>query len=183
MEINGIFEIVPDSLYSVKFKGEQSYELLKLFELWRDSDFLEPFFRNYHEDLQNFWGDLTVSEAARITKNESKDLERELHRLAQEGRHIGGENLSMLFKPLSYENVRQSAFEKCKARGRYRKSWLRIYAVRIDVNEYVISGGAIKLTRTMNERYHLLKELEKLECVRKYLREDRNNEFGFFELY
>lgn len=182
MEINGIFEVVLDSLYSVKYEGEERHELLKLFELWRDVDFLEPFFRSHYADLHKFWGNLTVREAARITKDESKNLEKELYRLALKGCHERGENLSMLFKPLMQESVRQP-FEKCKARGSHRKSWLRIYAIRLDVNEYVISGGAIKLTRTMNERQHLLTELEKLECVRKYLHEDQSDEFGFFELF
>ena len=31
------------------------------------------------------------------------------------------------------------------------------------------SGGAIKLTRTMQEREHTLKELNKMEQVRKFL--------------
>lgn len=121
MKINGIFEVMTGSLYSVKFEGEKSHELMKLFELWRDSDFLEHFFRTHHADLHNFWSDLTIKEAARITKDESKDLENRMNRLAREGNYASGENLSMLFKPLMYEHVRQSPFEKCKAHGTRRK--------------------------------------------------------------
>ena len=34
---------------------------------------------------------------------------------------------------------------------------------------YIITGGAIKLTRTMQEREHTLQELEKMEKVRNFL--------------
>jgi hypothetical protein len=34
---------------------------------------------------------------------------------------------------------------------------------------YLITGGAIKLTHTMQERSHTLKELERMEMVRNHL--------------
>lgn len=34
---------------------------------------------------------------------------------------------------------------------------------------YIITGGAIKLTRTMQEREHTLAELNKMEQVRNFL--------------
>lgn len=34
---------------------------------------------------------------------------------------------------------------------------------------YLVTGGAIKLTATMQEREHTLKELYKMEKVRQYL--------------
>ena len=55
-------------------------------------------------------------------------------------------------------------------RGRpLHASWLRIYAIKLDPGCYIITGGAIKLTRTMQEREHTLKELNKMEQVRNYL--------------
>ena len=39
----------------------------------------------------------------------------------------------------------------------------------LDPNVYVITGGAIKLTRTMQEREHTSKELTKLNECRQYL--------------
>ena len=36
-------------------------------------------------------------------------------------------------------------------------------------NPYIITGGAIKLTRTMEEREHTLAELKKMEAVRNFL--------------
>ncbi|MGN1219980.1 MAG: hypothetical protein ACI4TU_03465, partial [Candidatus Cryptobacteroides sp.] len=60
--------------------------------------------------------------------------------------------------------------EKARLKNRPRHaSWLRIYAIKLNPGIYVITGGAIKLTRTMQEREHTLKELEKMEKIRQYL--------------
>lgn len=45
----------------------------------------------------------------------------------------------------------------------------RIYAIKLEPGCYIITGGAIKLTRTMQEREHTLKELNKMEQVRNHL--------------
>lgn len=49
-----------------------------------------------------------------------------------------------------------------------RAFWLRIYAIKLNPGVYVVTGGAIKLTRTMQEREHTLKELVKMEKVRQF---------------
>lgn len=46
---------------------------------------------------------------------------------------------------------------------------VRIYAIKLEPGCYIITGGAIKLTRTMQEREHTLIELNKMEAVRNYL--------------
>lgn len=48
-------------------------------------------------------------------------------------------------------------------------SWLRIFAIKLEPGIYVITGGAIKLTRAMQEREHTLRELAKMEKVRSHL--------------
>ena len=60
--------------------------------------------------------------------------------------------------------------EKARLKDAYRHaSWLRIYAIKLNPGIYVITGGAIKLTRTMQEREHTLRELVKMEKVRSHL--------------
>jgi hypothetical protein len=63
------------------------------------------------------------------------------------------------------------------AKQKSKRKWLRLYGLRIDSNTYVITGGAIKLTRLMKDRVHTQKELDKLEKCRNYLRE-----LGVFDL-
>ena len=60
--------------------------------------------------------------------------------------------------------------EKARLRNTLRHaSWLRIYAIKLETGIYVITGGAIKLTRTMQEREHTLVELARMEKVRRFL--------------
>lgn len=81
-------------------------------------------------------------------------------------------DLDQLFRPL--ENGRTSEMilgkEKAKIKNRpQHASWLRIYAIKLEPGCYIITGGAIKLTRTMQEREHTLTELRKMEAVRSFL--------------
>lgn len=67
-----------------------------------------------------------------------------------------------------------------------RKRWLcllRIYAIKLDPGIYVITGGAIKLTRTMQEREHTLVELAKMERVRRYMLENNIVDMDSFQDY
>ena len=63
---------------------------------------------------------------------------------------------------LSYLPIRQKG----------RKNYLRIYALRIDKNCFVITGGAIKFTHLMQDRKHTQLELNKIEMCRNYLKEN-----------
>ena len=78
-----------------------------------------------------------------------------------------------MFHPLSLKDSRAHELTREKARNWERgqhPSWLRIYAIRIEPNVYIVTGGAIKLTATMQEREHTLKELAKLNACRDFLK-------------
>ena len=61
-------------------------------------------------------------------------------------------------------------------------SWLRIYAIKLANGVYIITGGAIKLTATMQEREHTQAELAKMEMVRNFLlNEGIIDDDGFIE--
>ena len=81
-------------------------------------------------------------------------------------------DLDKIFRPL--ENSRTSEMLLGKEKARLRNtprhaSWLRIYAIKLEPGIYIITGGAIKLTRTMQEREHTLVELARMEKVRRFL--------------
>ena len=44
-----------------------------------------------------------------------------------------------------------------------------MYAIKLTAGIYIITGGAIKLTHTMQEREHTLQELGRMEKVRNFL--------------
>ncbi|MFN2262157.1 MAG: hypothetical protein ABR595_08860 [Psychroflexus sp.] len=181
MEIIDTFAIVNESLYSVHYESEPTHEFEKYFDLWNDPIYLREFFEEHLDDLKaGFWNGVTIEEAIIRTRNEAKPLEKKIKQLAEYGKVDPNETLSNFFEPLSKGKIEE--FEKDKAKGLPRKSWLRIYAIRIDINLFVVCGGAIKLTKTMNTRAHLLKELEKLEFTRNYLMDDESDNLEFMEL-
>ncbi|WP_316753138.1 hypothetical protein [Pedobacter gandavensis] len=125
-------------------------------------------------------GELSIDEAVKFTLNEAAQLESRLRDVAERIRE--GDSLQNYFKPLNNQDYKQVPFQKNKVVGLKRRSWLRIYAIRISATCYVISGGAIKLTPTMNNRFHLLKELSKLEMTKAYLKESGILDEDDFEL-
>ncbi len=77
-----------------------------------------------------------------------------------------------MFKPLNKKDESRHPipdYQKSKVYGNQHKSWLRIYAIRIEPNIYCITGGAIKLVLKMEEREHLKNELHKLELAKQFL--------------
>ena len=74
--------------------------------------------------------------------------------------------------------------EKTRLRNTPRHaSWLRIYAIKLEPGIYVVTGGAIKLTRTMQEREQTQVELARMEKVRRYLIENEISDKDSFDDY
>ena len=94
-------------------------------------------------------------------------------------------NLDELFRPLENTRLSEVLLGREKAKGQYHThaSWLRLYAIRLESGRYIITGGAIKLTATMQEREHTLEELHKLNKVRDYLLSQGIFDYNGFEDY
>lgn len=130
---------------------------------WRKHEFLFSFFRNHITDLENgFWGDISIMEAISNTVSDAKRFDKTLSAYCRSPQH----ELQYIFQPLYNHEYRLMALQKSK--GKIRGSWLRLYALRIGRNCFVITGGAIKLTNNM-QRTHLQEELRKLEQTKIFL--------------
>jgi hypothetical protein len=196
MKIVSTFAVVENSLFSVLFDtevnvvnendaiipNEKQHEFNRLFDFWNDPIKLKVFFEENIEDLNDaYWDETNVEEAIEKTKREAKELEKILIEYAIAGQTIRLKNLSMLFKPLSKEKY-EKEFEKDKTKVEGKKTWLRLYAIRVEANVFVVCGGAIKLRKTLNDRFYLLQELKKLEITRNYLLDEDNDNLEFFEI-
>lgn len=185
MKIVHIFAVIKDSLLAVQFEGQDSDEFALLFNKWQDIEYLEQFFEDNLRDLKNFYGDITVEEAVFRTVDEASKMETYIRRVAKSGQKKKYQTLQdLIFHPLS-KNDYSVEHLKSKAYGRKKHSWLRLYAIRIAPNLYVVSGGAIKLTKTMNDRNHLIIELEKLEAAKAFLKENGlfdEDDYEFLEI-
>lgn len=97
--------------------------------------------------------------------------------------------LKELFKNLNNNEIGYKELSQQKA----HHHWLRLYAIRIDEERYVITGGAIKLDGgaiaanrkyRMQDRPHTNKELIKINKYRDFLRsEGVINEESFNDIF
>lgn len=90
------------------------------------------------------------------------------------------EKLSYFFQPL-----RNSEYQvKLLSLQKGRQNCLRLYAIKIDADTFVITGGAIKLPlhHLMEDRDHTINELQKIKKAQDYLRANQIfDEDSFFE--
>lgn len=82
-------------------------------------------------------------------------------------------DLETIFEPIGQIDSAHCILVKNKAKRKEKinyESWLRVYAIKVDIGCYVITGGAIKLTEKMYESDDTKEELLKLEKCRNYLK-------------
>ncbi|GIV36547.1 MAG: hypothetical protein KatS3mg032_0926 [Cyclobacteriaceae bacterium] len=152
-------EIIPIfAPHLTAFRFGKTDEFHQLFANWNDAEYLFEFFKRHEKDLQSdYYGSITVAEAVRRTRRYALQFENCIEKLSS--------NLDNVFTPL--RELEGSHLPRSKA----RENWLRIYAIKVEANIYVVTGGGIKLTRTMNESPHLKVELNKLQRGRAFLKE------------
>ena len=156
-------------LWAVRYEGATDNELFLLFEQWNDVVWLRKFFKENFDDLKSYFRITDINQAISETIDDSEILEGVIMDISPKA------NLDSIFRPLSNNRTLAELLEKMKARGEktiQHSSWLRIYAIRLADGKYIITGGAIKLTATMQERPHTQKELDKIEKVRRFLLEE-----------
>ena len=183
MKINTIFEIINKALLSVRWEHECEDRFEQCFNLWRDIEHLEKFFEQYKSDLRsNFW-QLTVEYAVLKAVKEASEFEADILNCAIRGTLDG-----IIFKSLKGSKEIEFRRVQSKAYGvaeGSESSMLRIYAIRLGSNCYIVTGGAIKLTKAMQERPHTALELKKLEYISAFLKTngiDDESDYGFIEI-
>ena len=153
-------------LWAVKYDGDEMNVLTLLFQQWSDIEWLVEFFTSNMVDLERNFQITSVDRAIYDTLVDTEEIECMILDLAEDS------DLDKMFRPLNNMRSSELLLGKEKAKGRWsasHPSWLRLYALRLEKGVYLITGGAIKLTHTMQERSHTLKELETMEMVRNYL--------------
>lgn len=156
-----------DHLWAVRFPEKETDELTLLFRRWGDINYLLDFFEDNLEDLREYYHIQKIRDAIQDTLCDADALERMILEFP------ATENLDNLFRPLSPDFDRAMELTREKARNWNRErhdSWLRVYAIRLEKNVFVITGGAIKLTQTMQDRPHTLEELKKMDRCREFLK-------------
>lgn len=173
MIIIPIFTEQEEGVYSIQLDGENQDILAILKQNWGDPEFVYRFFKKNKNLLKApRYRHLTVQEASIKTLEDSIVLFNQLEEYAKEGFYKKNENLSDFFEPLHRNETKLPAYQASKTYGvSIPGSWLRLYAIRLDVNCYVITGGGFKLVKTMQEDIHLVKQLDIIKETQNYLEE------------
>ena len=166
-------------LWAVRYEGESDNVLFSLFDQWNDVLWLRSFFKANSDDLERYFKITNINDAIKRTIDDSDRLEAIMMDISPEA------NLDLIFRPLSNSRIADCLLGKEKARLKNlvgRSSWLRIYAIKLAKGVYIVTGGAIKLTATMQEREHTAAELVRIEKVRNFLLDEKIvDDEGFIE--
>jgi hypothetical protein len=130
--------------------------LQTLFQQWSDPEWLVDFFLANMDDLESYFKITDINQAIYDTIDDNHRIQCLILDISPEA------DLDKIFRPLENSRTSEMLLGKEKAKIKERPqhaSWLRIYAIKLEPGCYIITGGAIKLTRTMQEREHTLNEL------------------------
>jgi hypothetical protein len=169
-----------EGLWSIHLNGESQNEFDKFFDQMNDPEWLYEFLEKNKVDLNSgFFGNITIEEAVLRIMEEAGEMENALYDYSEEGFTNSSINLQNLFKPLNNFEYAITIHQESKAR--IGRGWLRLYAIRLAENCYLVTGGAVKLTQNM-KRTHLQGELKRLKQAKQFVRsngitypEDLNN--------
>lgn len=155
-----------EKLWAVRYDDCLDNVLDSILGQWNDVVWLRNFFKANLNDLTSYFKITDVNEAIYDTIEDSERLQCLIMDISPDA------NLYELFRPLDNNRTLEMLLGKEKARLHNtpkHASWLRIYAIKLEPGIYVITGGTIKLTRTMQEREHTLVELARMEKVRRFM--------------
>lgn len=155
-----ITRIFADQLFSFHYEKEVDNEYERLMELWTDVSYLMNFAQNNEiTDIMGFVND--ILKQAEQLQDFLEDL------------RINNEPYGFYFEPLQ-----SSEFNKLLScqKGKIKQNRLRYYAIKLDENCFVITGGAIKMSQKMDDHPCTKNELKKLKKAKEYL-----NENGVFD--
>lgn len=158
MEIVSIFD---GRLYAFQYLGEADDELYRLLKLWQDMQYVREFLKHNQTDLP-YGTDIEL--LALKIGNWGLDMYGIINDLATDE----SKTLDAFFSPLHNQEYR-AGVKLSMQKGRTME--LRLYALKVDQNLFVITGGAIKLTKNMQDRPHTQLELDKLARGRAFLNE------------
>ena len=152
-----IVDIFAEKLFSFVYKNNDDVnEFDRMMDLWTDVSYLRNYaIANKVTDINKFVND-RLRDAEKI-----QDLLDEL---------VENDNpLEHYFRPLhdNETGFKILSLQKGKASSR---DGLRIYAIKVDDDCFVITGGAIKMSQKMQDHHDTAEELAKIKRAQGYLK-------------
>ncbi len=170
-----IISVYPPYIYSIRYDGQTESEYDRLFENWNNVDYVNQFMLEHKEFLQSYiWNKINEpEEATRQVLNEAEELELffdELFNNTQEGLKP---DFDEHFTYLNGKYAYLLELQPMKSYGTKRPSLLRIYAIKMGQNIYLITDGGIKLADTIQNSPDLKDHvIQNIDRVIAYLKEN-----------
>ena len=173
MEINKIY---PPYIYSVKYDEETENEFDRLFDSWSDVEKILSFFESHKEYLKDdTWKKVSDPEqAASQVLHEARKLEDLFDELNENTKNGKEPDFDAHFKYLNGSKYQcEMEYIPMKSYGTYNPSFLRIYAIKLARNTYVITGGGIKLAHSIQDSPQIKEHVFRhIDIVRKWLKDN-----------
>ena len=163
-----IVDIFAYTLFAFRYQGEVDNEYDRLMDNWTDVSFLRSYAKkNKVENINQF------------VKDRLKDAE-QIQDLLEEITS-NKEPLEYYFRTL-FDNESGAKILSLQ-KGKIEKNGIRLYAIKIDENCFIITGGAIKMSQTMQDHPDSNEELKKIHRAKSFLQENTIvDKDSFYEL-
>lgn len=168
-----IVNIFAGKLFAFHYDEHAVNEYRRLLKIWNNQEYVYQFLVENKSDIKK-----------------SKSIESTLLEIIDDANELDGKLIEIalsndktfdhFFKPLHNQEYGAKILSLQKG----RESLLRMYAIKIDEDTFVITGGAIKLPghHLMENREHTRIELQKLNFAKDYFKsKDVFDEESFFE--
>ena len=168
-----IIAIYPPYIYSIQYDDVEENEFDRLFQQWNDMGYVTQFFDTYQEFLKSpIWQNISEPEdAARQVLHEAIDLEDLFDELNDNTVNGKEKDFDSHFHYLEGKYKYELERPPMKSYGTDRPSLLRIYAIKMGTNTYLITGGGIKLAEKIQDspglKDHVLNNIDR---VREFLK-------------
>lgn len=175
-----IIEIYPNHLYAMQYEDGEENEFDRLLDEWNDIEKVVNFMDKNKIYLSNkeIWGaELNTEDAAkrvRIEAEEMEDLFDILNMNTIKGRKP---DFDSHFRELNGKYVYELNYIPMKSYGVENPSMLRLYAIKLKKNLYIITGGGIKLSDSIQNspglKDHVIKNIDR---TRQFLKANGIND-------
>ncbi len=141
---------------------------------WNDAEYIYNFYKTNEALIKNnrFIKCKNHIEFTQLVIECASKLDEDLFQMASG-------NLNQLFEVLEINQPYMQELSKWKK----KENLLRLYAIKIEENIFLITGGAIKITKTMQEHSGTYNELKKLEKFKNILIENGVHDLDSFYEY
>ena len=172
MKIDSIF--ANDTLFAVRYQDDGENELKRLLDLWSNPTEVYNYVKENGGDLLI---NHSIAKLSKMIREEVEYIDDILNKLKDNP----AENLNNFFIPLNSGDSEFLPLGKKKGK-KNGFTFLRLYAIKIADNCYLVTGGAIKLTARMGGSDDTERALGRLDIVRTDLyRFGVKGEKDFFE--